>query len=93
MAQLIRLRVISYEQCIRESWVDDRRAQPAQQNPSEHIKEPEDAMQIDWVPELPHSGGYEPHSDSHGCVFQISVCQANMQSRCENNRKNLIHHD
>ena len=30
-----------------------------QQNPNEHITAPEDAMQIDLVPELPPSGGYE----------------------------------
>ena len=29
------------------------------QNPSEHIRAPEDAMQIDLVPNLPPSGGYE----------------------------------
>ena len=29
------------------------------QNPNEHITAPEDAMQIDLVPELPPSGGYE----------------------------------
>ena len=29
------------------------------QNPNEHITAPEDAMQIDLVPELPASGGYE----------------------------------
>ena len=29
------------------------------QNPNEHITVPEDVMQIDLVPELPLSGGYE----------------------------------
>ena len=32
---------------------------PALQTPSEHITAPEDAMQIDLVPELLPSGGYE----------------------------------
>ena len=32
---------------------------PALQNPSEHITAPEGAMQIDLVPELLPSGGYE----------------------------------
>ena len=31
---------------------------PPLQNPNEHITAPEDAMQIDLVPELPPSGGY-----------------------------------
>ena len=29
------------------------------QNPNEHSTAPEDALQIDLVPELPQSGGYE----------------------------------
>ena len=31
---------------------------PPPQNPNEHVTAPEDAMQIDLVPELPPSGGY-----------------------------------
>ena len=59
MAKLIKQWVMSCEQCIRESRVDDRLTQPTLQNPSEHITAPEDAMQTDLVPELPPSGGYE----------------------------------
>ena len=59
MAKLIRQWVISYEQCIRESRVDDRLTRPALQNPNEQITAPEDAMQIDLVPESPPSGTYE----------------------------------
>ena len=59
MAKLIRQWVMSCEQYIRESRVDNRLTRPALQNPNEHITEPEDAMQIDLVPELPPSGGYE----------------------------------
>ena len=59
MAQLIRQEVTSCEQCIRESRVDDRLTQPALQNPSEPITAPVDAIQIDLVPELPPSSGYE----------------------------------
>ena len=55
MAQLIRQRVMSCEQCIRESSV----TQPALQNPSEHITAPEATMQNDSVPEIPLSAGYE----------------------------------
>ena len=59
MAQLIGQGIISSEQCIRESLVDIRLTGPALQVPSEHITAPIDAMQIDLVPELPPSVGYE----------------------------------
>ena len=59
MAQLIREWVMSCEQCIRESRIDRSFTRPPLQNPNEHINVPEDAMQIDLVPELPPSGGYE----------------------------------
>ena len=59
MAKLIRQWVMSCEQCIRESRVGDRLTQPALQNPKEHITAPEEAMQIDLVPDLPPSSGYE----------------------------------
>ena len=58
-AQLIRQRVMSCEQCIGVSRVDDRFTRAALQNSSEHITAAEDAMQIDLVPELPPSVGYE----------------------------------
>ena len=60
MAQLIREWVMSCEQCIRESRIDCSltRPPPPLQNPNEHITAPDDAMQIDLVPELPPSGGY-----------------------------------
>ena len=50
---------MSCEQFTRESRVDDKLTRPAIQNPSEHIAAPEDAMQIDLVPELHPYGGYE----------------------------------
>ena len=59
MAQLIREWVMSCEQCIRESRIDPSLTLPPLQNPNEHITAPEDAIQIDLVPELPPSGGYE----------------------------------
>ena len=58
MAQLIREWVMSCEECIRESRIDRSLTRPPLQNPNEHITTPEDAMQIDLVPELPPSGGY-----------------------------------
>ena len=59
MAQLIREWVMSCEQCLRESRIDRSLTRPPLQHPNEHITAPEDAMQIDLVPELPPSGGYE----------------------------------
>ena len=59
MAQLIGEWSMSCEQCLRESRIDRSLTRPPLQNPSEHITAPEDAMQIDLVPELPPSGGYE----------------------------------
>ena len=59
MAQLIREWVMSSEQCIRESRIHRNLTRPPLQNSNEHITAPEDAIQIDLVPELPPSGGYE----------------------------------
>ena len=59
MAQLIREWVISCEQCIRESRINPSLTRPPLHNPNKHITAPEDAIQIDLVPELPPSGGYE----------------------------------
>ena len=59
MARLIREWVMSCEQCIRESRIDHSFTRLPLQNPNQHITAPEDAMQIDLVPELPPSGGYE----------------------------------
>ena len=59
MAQLIREWVMSCEQCIRESRIHRNLTRPPLQNPNEQITAPEDAIQIDLVPELPPSGGYE----------------------------------
>ena len=50
---------MSSEQCIRESRIDRSRIRFPLQNANEHITAPEDAMQIELVPELPPSGGYE----------------------------------
>ena len=59
MAQLIREWVLSCKQCLRESRIKPRLTRPPLQNPNEYITAPEDAMQIDLVPGLPPSGGYE----------------------------------
>ena len=59
MAQLISDWVMSCEKCIRESRIDRRLNRPPLQNPNENIIATEDAKQIDLVPDLPPSGGYE----------------------------------
>ena len=59
MAQLIREWVMSCKHCPRESRINPRLTHSPLQIPNEHITVPEDAMQIDVVPELPPSGGYE----------------------------------
>ena len=58
MAQLIREWVLSCEKCIRELRINPQLTPPLQ-NPNEHNTAPEDAMQIDLVPGLPPSDGYE----------------------------------
>ena len=59
MAQLIREWVMSCEQCLRESRNNPRLTRPPLQNTNEYITAPKDAMQVDLVPGLPPSGGYE----------------------------------
>ena len=59
MARLIKEWVMSCEQCLRESRSDRSFTHLPLHNPNEHITAPEDAMQIDLVPELPLPGGYE----------------------------------
>ena len=50
----------SCEKCIRQLRINPQLTRPPLQNPNEHITAmPEDAMQIDLVPGLPPSGGYE----------------------------------
>ena len=50
---------MSCGQCIRELKISPRLIRPTLQNPNEYITAPEDAMQIDLVPGLPPSDGYE----------------------------------
>ena len=59
MAQLIREWVMSCEKCIRQLRINPQLTRPPLQSPNEHINAPEDAIQIDLVPGLPPSGGYE----------------------------------
>ena len=50
---------MSCEQCIKESRIEPSLTHFPLQNPNEYITAPEDAIQIDLVPGLPPSGGYE----------------------------------
>ena len=59
MAQLNREWVLSCEQCLRELRINPQLTRPPLQNPNEYITAPEDAMQIDLVPGLQPSSGYE----------------------------------
>ena len=59
MAQLIRKWVMSCEQCLRESRINPQLTRRPRKNPNEYNTAPEDAMQIDLVPGLPPSGGFE----------------------------------
>ena len=59
MARLSTEWVMSCEKCFRELRINPQLTRPHLQNPNEHITAPEDAMQIDLVPVLPPSRGYE----------------------------------
>ena len=59
MPKLIRNWITSCQKCIREKRIDNSLIRPPLQNPNDFITGPEDALQIDIVPGLPPSGGYE----------------------------------
>ena len=59
MAQLIRQWNTSCEQCLGESRINTQLTRPPLKNLNEYITAPETAMQIDLMPGLPPSGGYE----------------------------------
>ena len=50
---------MAYEECLRESRINRQLTHPPLQNLNEYISAPEHAIQIDLVPGLPPSGGYE----------------------------------
>ena len=50
---------MSCKKSINESWIDDRLTRLPLPTLSEHITGLEDAQQINLVPELPPSGGYQ----------------------------------
>ena len=59
MAKLITKWLQLWEQCIKESRIDNKLHHPPLRNPREHIIGPKNAMQFDLIPELPPSGGYQ----------------------------------
>ena len=84
-AQFIRKWVMSCEQCIRESRIDRSFTRLPLQNPNGHITAPEDAMQIDLVPDLPPSGGYEnivTAMDVFSGFFCIPDSKSRRQNKC-----------
>ena len=50
---------MSCDQCFRQSRINPQLSHPPLQNTNEYITAPEDGMQIDLVPGLPPSGGFE----------------------------------
>ena len=90
MAQLIREWVMSREQCLRESCIDCSFTRPPLQNPNEHITAPEDAMQIDLVPELPPSGGYENIVTAMGVFSRYLFAYPTSNQDAKTNAKVLI---
>ena len=72
---------MSCEQCIRESQIDRSLASPTLQNPNEHNTAPEDAMQIDLVPELPQSGYYENIVTCMDVFSPLFFCILDIKSR------------
>ena len=75
---------MSCEQCIRESRIDRRLTHPLLQNPNKHITAPEDAMQIDLVPELPPSGGYESIVTAMDVFSPLFICIPDIKSGRQN---------
>ena len=59
MAHLVKEWVLLCEQCIRESRIDRRLAHQPLPSTNEDITASNDPPQVDLVPELPPSGGYE----------------------------------
>ena len=58
MAQLISEWFMLCERCLRETQINPQLTRSPLQNPNEYITAPDDAMQFDFVPGLPPSGGY-----------------------------------
>ena len=71
LAQLIRERVMSCKQCVREFQIDRSVTRPPLLNPNEDKTAPEDAMKNDLVPELPPTVGYEKYCDTYGRLFSL----------------------
>ena len=86
MAQLRGEKVMSCEQCVRETRINRNLTQPPPQNPNEHITAPEDAMQYDLVPQLPSSGGYENIVTAMGVFSRYLIAYPT----CYQNAKTIV---
>ena len=75
---------MSFEQCIGESRIDRSLTRPPLQNLNEHIAAPEDAMQIDLVPELQPSGGYENIVTAMDVFFPLFIGIPDIKSGRQN---------
>ena len=76
---------MSCEQSIIESLIDHSLNLSPLQNPNEHNTAPEDAMQIDLVPELPPSGGNENIVTAMDVFFALFICIPDIKSGRQNN--------
>ena len=86
LAQLFSEWVMSCEQGIRESRIVRSFTRPTLQNPIEHITAPEDAMQIDLVPELP------PSDSREGCFREeIPLCEVRAPNKVLHTRQDTTH--
>ena len=90
MAQLMWEWIVSCEQCIRESRIDRSFTHLPLQNPIEHITAPEDAMQIDLVPELPPSGRYENNVTAMDVFSRYLLAYPTSNQNTRTNAKVLI---
>ena len=86
MAQLIRDWVMSCKRCLKESLINPLLTRPPLQNANKHITVPEDALQIDLVPGLTPSGGYENIVTAMDAFSRYFFCVPHIKSRCHNNR-------
>ena len=94
MAKLIKQWVSSSEQCIRKSRVDDKLTRAALHNPNEHITALDDAMQIDLIPEIPPSGGYESLVTAMDVFSKyLFAYPTSSQDAKTKEKKHILHHD
>ena len=77
---------MSCDKCFRQSRINPQLSHPPLQNTNEYITAPEDAMQIDLVPGLPPSCGFENIVTAMEVFSRYFFCIPNIKSGCQNNR-------